>query len=157
MNQQMPRMLTNFENHSWNTDILTESRLLSQQTVLIIGFGNIGSYCAARIKYLGVRVIGKRKSAEYHSPRDTLVFGVEQLPKLLPQADHAVLLLPGNEDTDDFMSPERLLACKPGAILYNFGRCNALRVDGSARPLGSTWGVFLDVTKEEPLAAESLL
>jgi len=53
MNQQMPRMLTNFENHSWNTNIQTESRLLSQQTVLIIGFGNIGSYCAVRIKDLG--------------------------------------------------------------------------------------------------------
>ena len=80
MNQQMPRMLTNFENHSWNTDILTESRLLSQQTVMIIGFGNIGSYCAGRIKDLGTGVIGKRKSAAYHSARDTLVFGVEQLP-----------------------------------------------------------------------------
>ena len=102
-------------------------------------------------------MIGIRKSAGYHSPRDTLVFGVEQLPQLLPRADHVVLLRSGNEDTDGFMSPEQLLACKPGAILYNFGRGNALR----SKDLLDHWhrlrGSFLDATEEEPLPAESPL
>ena len=150
-------MLTNFENHSWDRNIQTESRLLSQQTVLIIGFGNIGSYCAARIRDLGGRVNGIRKSARHHSLRDTLVFGVEQLSQLLPQADHVVLLLSGNEDTDGFMSPERLLACKPGAILYNFGRGNALRSTDLLDHWDRLGGAFLDVTEEEPLPAVSPL
>ena len=96
MNQQMPQMLTNFENHSWNTNIQTESRLRNQQNVLIIGFGNVGSDCAAQIRGLGSRVIAIRKSTGPHSPRDTVVFGIEQLSQFLLQADRIVLLLPGN-------------------------------------------------------------
>ena len=89
-------MLTNFENRSWNWNIQTESRLLNQQNVLIIGFGNVGSDCAAQIRGLGARVIAIRKSTGPHSPRDTVVFGIEQLSQYLPQADRIVLLLPGD-------------------------------------------------------------
>ena len=61
MNQQMPRMINNFRNRRWNRNIQASSRPLSEQIVLIIAFGNIGSYCAEKISGLGPRVIGIKK------------------------------------------------------------------------------------------------
>ena len=156
MNHQMPQMVDNFQQHAWNRNIQGQSRLLSDQTVMIIGFGHIAQDCARLLGCMGTRVIGISRSATPVS-FGAEVYGLELLDDHLPEADHVVLLLPGGHETDRFMDERRLALCKKGAFIYNFGRGNALH----SRDLVTSWahlgGAFLDVTDEEPLPATSEL
>ena len=156
MNHQMPQMVDNFQQHAWNRNIQGQSRLLSDQTVMIIGFGHIGQDCAKALARMGTCVIGVSRSATPVS-FGAEVYGLELLADHLPKADHVVLLLPGGEETERFMDETRLAMCKKGAYIYNFGRGNALY----SRDLVASWehlgGAFLDVTDEEPLPATSEL
>lgn len=157
MNHRLPHMIANFKARGWDRNIQTKARLLSQQTVLIVGLGNIGSYCAEKIQQFGARVIGVKRTPDSGTIKHIPVFGAERLIELLPQADHVILLLPGNEETNRFMSPEKLKACKPGAIIYNFGRGNALLTEDLLQHWDHLGGAFLDVTDEEPLPSDSPL
>ncbi len=143
MNHNMPRMIQNHRDHKWNRNLQTQCRLLANQKVLIIGMGSIGQTCAEKIRLLGAEVTGIR--------RDT----VSKLDQLLPYADHVVLLLPGGDATNRFMSPARIAQCKPGAFLYNFGRGNALASEDIVRMSDHIGGAFLDVTDVEPLPPDS--
>lgn len=161
MNHQMPAMLDNFNKREWDRNLQTKSRLLSTQTVLIIGMGNIGTYCANIIATLGTRVIGIKRNVLSDVLSDTQknieLAGVDDLPNLLPIADHVVLLLPGTPDTEGFMHDKRLQLCKPNAYIYNFGRGNALRSVDLINHWDRLGGAFLDVIDEEPLPPESPL
>ena len=155
MNHRMPAMISNFQHRAWDRNIQTRSRLLSGQTVLIIGLGNIGRVCADVISGLGAKVIGVRRNPGAELNSGVEVYPIESLAGLLPIADHVVLLLPGEPATDGFMNVDRLRQCKPGSIIYNFGRGNALK----SKDLVECWdqfdGAFLDVTDEEPLPPSS--
>ncbi|MFT7220179.1 MAG: D-2-hydroxyacid dehydrogenase (NADP+) [Candidatus Azotimanducaceae bacterium] len=162
MNHQMPRMLENFTQREWNRNIQTSSRLLADQTVLIVGCGNIGRYCAKQIQHTGARVLGVTRTGGKSTTHSGLESGLEivaedELERVLPEADHVVLLLPGESATDRYMTPARILACKPGAMLYNFGRGNALASIDLAQNWQHLGGAFLDVTDVEPLPPTSPL
>lgn len=156
MNHRMPEMIVNFQNRAWDRNIQRSSKLLSQQTVLIIGLGSIGRSCAQLIQSTGARVIGVRRQVD-DSPGNIETYGINELPRLLAEADHVALLLPGTPETDRFMNIERLSACKPGAIIYNFGRGNALYSEDLIDCWSRLGGAFLDVTQEEPLPESSPL
>ena len=156
MNHQMPKMVRNFEQRAWDRDIQSTSTSLSNQTILIIGFGNIGQKFAKLLCQLGSRVIGISRSIT-KVDFGTEVYPVVALSDYLPEADHVVLLLPGGQQTERFMNKTRLERCKKGAYIYNFGRGNALY----AKDLVACWehlgGAFLDVVEEEPLPIKSEL
>jgi phosphoglycerate dehydrogenase-like enzyme len=156
MNHRMPDMWRNFAERSWDRNLQATTRLLAEQTVVIIGMGSIGKVCARQIRHLGARVIGVSRSAEPIAD-DIASVSVDELPQILPEADHIVLLLPGSTATNRFMDPTRLRACKPGAYLYNFGRGNALLSQDLLDCRDHLGGAFLDVTDEEPLPADSPL
>lgn len=157
MNHRMPAMVRNFQARGWDRNLQQESTLVANQTILIIGQGNIGSRCAELLRPLCARVIGVRRQAPEPSPGNRDIFGVSDLESLLPLADHVVLLLPGAQETDAFMSEDRLRQCKPGAYLYNFGRGNAIRTDDLLKGIDHLGGAFLDVVDEEPLSPNSPL
>ena len=156
MNHRMPQMLENFQQRAWNRDIQSHSRLLSEQTVMMIGFGNIAQDCAKVLEQMGTRVIGISRSATPVS-FGAEVYGLELLLDHLPEADHVVLLLPGGKKTDRFMDETRLARCKRGAFIYNFGRGNALYSSDLVTSWEHLGGAFLDVTDEEPLPSTSKL
>lgn len=127
---------------------------LAGQTVLILGYGAIGSRLAAMLAPLGVRVVAYRRRPRGDEGVPTI--GPEQLPAVLAhEADHIVNLLPDSAETRHFFNRARLATLKPGAVFYNIGRgttvdqealLDALREDR----LAAAW---LDVTDPEPLPA----
>ncbi len=155
MNHRMPDMIRNHAARQWDRNLQTDARLLKNQRVLIIGMGSIGEIAAQRFQALGVHVTGVTASGRAIPGVDT--FKEADLPKLLPEADHVVLLLPGNPSTDGYLSLERILQCKPGVYLYNFGRGNVLTSRDVAAAANHIGGAFLDVTDEEPLPPDSPL
>ncbi len=156
MNHRGPLMGRNFSEHGWNRNLQTESRLLKNQRVLIIGYGNIGRICGELIRSLGAEVIGVRQTTA-SSDGGIPVYPVNQLDALLPEADHVALLLPATEQTNAFMDEQRIRQCKPGVYLYNFGRGNSLLNRDLIATADHIGGAFLDVTEEEPLPASSKL
>jgi len=156
MNHRMPDMIRNFQTRHWDRNLQKDSLLLQGQTVLIVGMGNIGVTCARYIRSMGTTVIGVRRDPG-KSPPGTETYAIEALPSLLPEADHVVLLLPGNHETDGFMTGELLSFCKPGAFIYNFGRGNVLHTRDLVHHWDRFAGAFLDVTDEEPLPPDSPL
>ena len=152
MNHRMPAMIRNHRDRAWDRNLQTGTRLLGEQMVLIIGLGHIGSYCATILAPLVRQVVGVRRTSA-----DANTFTVDDLPQLLPEADHVVMLLPRNTETDRFMNTERLSLMKQGSYIYNFGRGNSLIAQDLLGVISHLGGAFLDVTEEEPLPPTSPL
>jgi len=159
MNHRMPAMIDNFRRRAWDRNLQKDCRLLRNQTVLIVGLGHIGSECARLLQPLGPRIIGvKRDPSRRVMPLDGVeVRPASELDELLPQADHVAVVLPGGPETDRLLDEARLRRCRPGALIYNFGRGNALAVQDLVNASDHIGGAFLDVTDPEPLPPDSPL
>ena len=157
MNHAMPDMIRNHKARTWDRNLQKSCSILRNQHVLMIGLGHIGSTCASLIRCMGADVIGVKRRVENVDSSDVEVKAINELEDLLPWADHVVLLLPGEPDTDRFMNPKRLKLMKPGSYIYNFGRGNALTTADLLANLDRLGGAFLDVVDEEPLPPHSPL
>jgi phosphoglycerate dehydrogenase-like enzyme len=136
-----------------------ETRRLSGQHALLVGYGPLARECARLLKAFGLRVTGvKRDAAVDPAPADAL-FALEHLRELLPLADHIVLTLPGDTATDGMIGERELALVQPSACLYNLGRGNAVDEAALVRALtdGRLAHAFLDVFAEEPLPESSPL
>jgi phosphoglycerate dehydrogenase-like enzyme len=128
------------------TDELTGKR------VLIVGAGSIGTALAARLAPFEVELTSVARTA-----RDG-VHGVSELPKLLPQADVVVLLIPLTDQTRGLVDQRFLGAMRDGALLVNAARGPV--ADAAALTAELATGrirAALDVTDPEPLPADSPL
>ncbi len=152
MNRRMPAMIKNHRDRNWDRNLQSQTRLLKDQTVIIIGYGNIARTCTSALRPMVARIIGVKRSSDGEG-----TFQTSQLPNLLPHADHVVLLLPGTTETDRFMNSDLLALMKNGSYIYNFGRGNSLLAEDLLPAMEYLGGAFLDVTEEEPLPPHSAL
>ena len=80
---------------------------------------------------------------------------MEALPRLLPNADVVVDLLPLTTDTQKFVDAKLLAQLKPGALFVNAGRGRTVDTDALLAALRSgRIRAALDVTDPEPLPAD---
>jgi phosphoglycerate dehydrogenase-like enzyme len=122
---------------------------LEDQTVLVLGYGSIGKALALRLAPFGVRLAGIAQ----HARADTEP--MEALPRLLPNADVVVDLLPLTPDTQKFVDAKLLAQMKPGALFVNAGRGGTVDTDALLAALQSgRIRAALDVTDPEPLPAD---
>ncbi|MBE5781291.1 MAG: D-2-hydroxyacid dehydrogenase [Clostridiales bacterium] len=142
--------------HTWLN--LGRSRSCEESTVLVLGAGDIGSNYAKRMKALGCYVIGVRRSKKDNDMPDCFheMHTIDELDALLPRADAVGMALPNTQSTAGLMDARRLGLMKPGSVLINVGRGNAIVTDAlmdalKNGPLGSA---ALDVTDPEPLPAD---
>jgi phosphoglycerate dehydrogenase-like enzyme len=115
-------------------------------TVLILGHGSIGRALAARLEPFGAHVIGVASHARTDAEPP------EALPRLLPEADVVVVLVPLNAQTRRMVDAQFLAQMKDGALLINAARGTV--VDTSALIEALSAGrirAALDVTDPEPL------
>ena len=159
MNHRMPDMIRNFQSRAWDRNLQRNCRLLRNQVVLIVGLGHIGSECAELLQGLGARVIGIKRDPNQLAKElpGVDIRPARELDASLGEADHVALLLPGDSSTDRLLNQERLLRCKTGAYIYNFGRGNAIANADLLAVKHHLGGAFLDVVEEEPLNPTSLL
>ncbi|WP_030421664.1 2-hydroxyacid dehydrogenase [Streptomyces sp. SCSIO 75703] len=127
---------------------------LADRTVLIVGYGSIGSAIEDRLTPFEVaRVVRVARS-----PRTTErgpVRPFTELPSLLPEADVVVLSTPLDEGTRRLADAGFLARMKDGALLVNVARgavvdTEALLTEVSTGRLTAA----LDVTDPEPLPAD---
>lgn len=128
-----------------------DSRLLRDETVVLLGYGAIARRLAELLAPFGMRIVALRRR-----PRgDEAVSVVTRagLAAVLAEADHVIDCLPDNAGSRHFVDATLLGGMRPGAIFYNLGRGatvdqSALAAALSSGRLAAAW---LDVTEPEPL------
>ncbi len=133
------------------------SRLLTGQTVLLLGYGAIGRRLSALLAPFGMKIYALRRRVR--SETGIHLVAEEQLTAVLPLADHVVNILPDNAGTQRYVNARRLACCKPGARFYNVGRGTTVDETALIEALrsGRLDAAYLDVFETEPLPPVSPL
>lgn len=139
---------------------------LADRTVLIVGYGSIGSAIEERLLPFEVervlRVARTARTAYARDPEDAQPSGeprvrgpvqpLEDLPHLLPQADVVVLATPLTEATRGLAGADFLSRMKDGALLVNVARGAVVDTEALLAELEKgRLRAALDVTDPEPL------
>ena len=124
----------------------------------ILGFGSIGVEIGRRLAGFGVEVWAMVKSPRLVREA-TRVFGPGDWEEFLGGVDIVYDCLPLTPATDNWLNAEKLGAVKSGALLINVGRGGTVDEEALLAALGKgrLGGAALDVTKAEPLHADSPL
>ena len=150
--QLYPSYRDQLKNREWQqNEIRAASSLLSEQTILIVGFGSIGHRLAEFLKPFGSTIFGFRRQPQ---PSDGVtVLGLEELGATLPVADHVLNFLPENSETTRFFDKDKFSRCKTGACYYSLGRGTTTDQNAliDALKSGKIRAAYLDVTDPEPL------
>lgn len=143
------------------------------RTVGIVGYGSIGREAARLLRAFGMRVLAcKRRPHEridrrFHFPGTgdpggalpEAWFGIDEIDRMLPQADVLLVTLPGTAGTTGLLD-RRLLELLPShARVINVGRGTVFAQTALTELLqeGRLAGAALDVFAEEPLPPDDPL
>ena len=143
------------ESSGWpQNDLRQNTRLLADETVLIVGYGAIGRRLTELLAPYPVRVIGYRRTPQPDSK--IRIVGPSDLPGALGESDHVVNILPESTQTRDFFNDERFRQLRPGARYYSIGRGTTTDQDALSDHLqaGHLRAAYLDVTDPEPLPSD---
>lgn len=135
----------------WAYDRVAPTDELTGKRVLIVGAGSIGAAVRARLAPFDVTFTLVARTAR---PAEE-VHAVTELPRLLPEADVVVLLVPLTDATRGLVDAAFLAAMPDGALLVNAARGPV--ADTAALVAELTSGrlrAALDVTDPEPLPAD---
>ena len=121
---------------------------LAGKTVLIVGYGSIGTAVEARLAGFDVQVRRVARLARAG------VSPVADLPELLPAADVVILLAPVTSETIGMADAAFLRRMKDGALLVNAARGSLVATADLVAELATgRISAALDVTEPEPLEA----
>lgn len=130
---------------------------LSNKTVAIIGFGNVGKEIAKRLKPFGTKIIAVDKY-ESNSENIDLYKPICDLDKILPQCDAVILSLALNKETIHIIDEQQLLLMKNDCILINISRGAIINETALSDDIIKKFrGIALDVFEQEPLQQSSNL
>lgn len=153
--QLLPSYRDQLTDHRWEyLHRRYESRLLTGETVLLLGFGAIGRRLAELLAPFGMKVYAVRR--QIRSEAGVHIVPEEKLSAVLPLADHVVNILPDNDATRNYVNARRLALFKPGARFYNVGRGTTVdaRALQDALASGRLGAAYLDVFDPEPIPPE---
>lgn len=141
--------------HSWHyAERRYDSRLLTGQTVLMLGYGAIGRRLTELLAPFGMRLLAVRR--QIRSERGVRIISEEQVSSAFAEADHVINILPENAGTLNYVNARRLSCFKRGARFYNVGRGTTVdeRALLEALHTGRVGAAYLDVFETEPLPAD---
>jgi phosphoglycerate dehydrogenase-like enzyme len=148
----LPSHRDQLTDQAWHyTERRHDARLLSGQTLVLLGFGAIGRRLAELLAPFGMKLYAVRRSV--HSETGVHIIPEEKISAVLPLADHVVNILPDNADTRNYVNARRLACFKPGARFYNVGRGTTVDQTAllAALQSGRLGAAYLDVFEPEPL------
>ncbi|MFC0508422.1 2-hydroxyacid dehydrogenase [Micromonospora costi] len=135
----------------WAFDAVAPTDELTGKRVLIVGAGSIGTAVRDRLAPFDVDFTLVARTARPEQG----VYGVEELPRLLPDADVVVVLVPLTEQTRGLVDAAFLAAMRDGALLVNAARGPVARTEALVAELATgRISAALDVTDPEPLPAD---
>jgi len=153
--QLLPSHRDQITDRSWHyAERRYDSRLLTGQTAVLLGFGAIGRRLATLLAPFGMTLYALRRQT--HSEPGVRIVPETELTRVLPLADHVINILPANPATELYVNARRLACCRPTAKFYNVGRGSTVDQPALAEALrsGKLAAAYLDVTEPEPLPPE---
>ncbi|AXK34361.1 dihydrofolate reductase [Streptomyces armeniacus] len=124
---------------------------LADRTVLIVGYGSIGSAIEDRLVPFEVEEVLRVARTSRTTARGG-VHALTELPRLLPCADVVILCTPLTADTRGLAGEDFLARMKDGAVLVNVARGGVVDTKALLAELESgRLRAALDVTDPEPL------
>ena len=132
---------------------------LTGKTLGIVGYGAFGQHLAERARPFGMRILAIDIEPLEQPPTVDALWGAERLDDLLRASDFVVIALPLTAQTDNLIDADKIALMKPSAMLLAMSRGGVVDQDALALALREKrlWAGCLEVTKPEPLPAESHL
>lgn len=125
-------------------------RALADQRVLILGYGHIGRAIERRLE--GFEVASVTRVARHARTGPPQVHPIEDLHRLLPQADVTFLIAPHTPQSEGMIGAAELALLPDGALLVNVARGKLVDTDALVAELETgRIRAALDVTDPEPL------
>jgi len=140
-------------------DLTRREDELGGKTLLVVGIGRIGGRLARLGKAFGMNVIGLRRDPANGAEGADEIHAMSALHAQLPRADYVALTCALTEETRGLMDAAAFAAMKPRATLINVARgkvCDEAALVAALQS-GHLGQAGIDVTVEEPLAADSPL
>lgn len=128
---------------------------LAGRSVLVVGFGRIGTRVAKLCAAFGMRVLVRDPAVPPNTIRGLGYTPTPSLEAALPEADIVTLHLPANEETRGLVDGAFLGLMKRGAVLVNTARGTLVDEAALERALrdGRLGAAALDVFAQEPVEA----
>ncbi len=156
MARALPRLLADREARRWDHWPTQELR---GRTLVVVGLGEIGLEVARLAAAFGMRVLAVKRDPAGSYPHVDRVADTSGLAELAAEADAMVVTLPLTDATRELVDERVLRALRRGATFVNVGRGGVVDEDALVGALrdGQIGGAVLDVTRTEPLPADSPL
>lgn len=150
--QLLPSHRDQLTDQSWHYEERRyHSRLLTGQSLLMLGYGAIGRRLTELLAPFGMTLYALRRQTR--SETGVRIVPETELTRVLPLVDHIVNILPANPATAGYVNARRLACCRPTAKFYNVGRGTTVDQPALAEALRSKKisAAYLDVMDPEPL------
>lgn len=149
--KKLDRYRMNQSQHLWQDEGGVTSIYGSR--TLVVGYGNLGSEFAKRMKALGSHVTGIRRNQTEKPEELDALYQMDALESCLKEADIVAACLPGTPETYHVFNEKTFGMMKQGAFFLNVGRGTAVDAYALADALnsGHLAGASVDVTEPEPL------
>jgi len=136
----------------WQIRESVHSIELYEKTVLVVGFGRIGSRVAPRCKAFGMEVMVCDPYIPQTAISEAGYTPAPDLAAVLSQADIVTLHTPLNDETRHMIDAPALASMKKGALLVNTSRGSVVDGDALSAAIVSAHilAAGLDVFEEEP-------
>lgn len=157
--RRLPEAIRNQDRHHWrgmSPDPALREDTLTGRTLLVVGYGRIGSRLGTLARAFGLRVIGVRRDPGAGGAGADELHGFSALPELWGKADIVALTCALTPETTGLVDEAAFRALKPSAGLVNLARGRVVDETALLDALRSgrlAWAA-LDVFAEEPLPAE---
>ncbi|MBL1224750.1 phosphoglycerate dehydrogenase [Enterococcus sp. BWR-S5] len=145
------------QDKQWKDSSITYQQL-SEQSMLIVGTGNIGQQLASFAQGLKIRTYGINSSG-HPSPGFLECYSQKNMSRVIKDMDIVVNILPLTDETYYLYNEEMFHAMKKGSVFINVGRGRSVKTDDLIQALenGQISFAALDVFEEEPLSQDSPL
>jgi len=121
---------------------------LTGKTVLMVGHGAIGQEIERMLAPFHCKMLRVARNAR----KEPLVHPVNELDRLLPEAEIVVLILPLTPESHHLIGSSQLALLRPGTLLVNAARGPIVDTDALVEALqAGRIRAALDVTDPEPL------
>jgi phosphoglycerate dehydrogenase-like enzyme len=129
--------------------------VLYEQTLGIVGYGEIGRAAARRAKAMGMKVFAlrRRTSLAEGDPLVDRIFSPENRAEMMALCDYVAVAAPLTHETRGMIGETEIGAMKPSGVLINVGRGPVINEQALIAALKSNKirGAALDVFDKEPL------
>jgi phosphoglycerate dehydrogenase-like enzyme len=123
---------------------------LADHTVLLIGYGGVGKAIEARLLPFEVSLVRVARTAR--SDERGVIYGIESVSGLLPEADVVVIAVPLSDETTHLVDDEFLALMHDHSLLVNIARGKVADTEALLTHARSgRLRLALDVTDPEPL------